>query len=51
MDRQTSQSLLTALLDPFFGFFVVIILLTDHMSYAMYIVSVFIGIANALMMV
>lgn len=29
----------------------VIMLLTDHMSYAMYIVSVFIGIANALMMV
>lgn len=29
----------------------VIMLLTDHMNYAMYIVSVFIGIANALMMV
>lgn len=29
----------------------VIMLLTDRMSYAMYIVSVFIGIANALMMV
>ncbi|PNY11931.1 major facilitator superfamily domain-containing protein 12-like [Trifolium pratense] len=29
----------------------VIMLLTKHMSYAMYIVSVFIGIANALMMV
>lgn len=29
----------------------VIMLLTDHMNYAMYVVSVFIGIANALMMV